>query len=183
MPFKVTSASIEDVKFIETKVWGDNRGGFAELFKHSEFKSLGMGIDPAQMSISMNAKHTLRGMHYQMHPKAQGKLVIALEGEIWDVVVDIRKSSPTYGQWISVNLSSDKLNMIWIPIGFAHGFCVLSPIAKVLYFTTDEYAPDTERAIAWNDPDINIKWPIKEPILSDKDQKQPLLKDAENNFV
>jgi len=124
----------------------------------------------------------LRGLHYQMHPKAQGKLVMALTGEIYDVALDIRTGSPTYGRWVGATLSADRFNMLYIPVGFAHGFCVLSERADVLYKTTDEYAADLDRGIRWDDPQIGIDWPIAGPILSAKDAQLPLLRDAENNF-
>ena len=125
----------------------------------------------------------LRGLHYQENPKAQAKLVTALRGEIFDVAVDIRKDSPTYTKWIGEILSEDNHKLLYIPEGFAHGFCVLSQNADVLYKVNQEYSPEHEKGIIWNDPAINITWPIDNPILHEKDHQLPLLKDADNNFV
>nr|NIV32120.1 dTDP-4-dehydrorhamnose 3,5-epimerase [Anaerolineae bacterium] len=135
-----------------------------------------------QDNRSHSTSGTLRGLHYQMHPKAQGKLVMALTGKVFDVAVDIRTGSPTYSQWVGTTLSADRFNMLYIPAGFAHGFCVLSERADLVYKVTDEYAADLERGIRWDDPDVGIEWPVAEPILSARDAELPLLRDAENNF-
>jgi len=182
MAFKATQLDIPDVIMIQTDVHKDNRGAFAEGFKTSAFKGLGIDVDITQIDLTFNTKNVLRGLHYQMNPKAQGKIVLVVEGEIYDVAVDIRKESPTYGNWVSATLTSEKLNMLYIPVGFAHGFCVLSESAKVLYYCMGEYAPKYARAIHWSDPELNIDWPIKDPVLSDKDKQNPYFKDAENNF-
>ena len=128
-------------------------------------------------------KNVLRGLHYQKNPKAQDKLVIALRGEIFDVAVDIRKDSSTYGKWVGEILSEENHRLLYIPEGFAHGFCVLSEEADVLYKVTHEYSPEDEMGIMWNDPEINITWPIDKPILQEKDSQLPSLKNADNNFV
>jgi dTDP-4-dehydrorhamnose 3,5-epimerase len=125
----------------------------------------------------------LRGLHYQKAPKAQGKLVAAIRGAIFDVAVDIRRGSPTYGQWVGETLSDDNHRLLYIPPGFAHGFCVLSKIADVLYQVTEEYTPELDRGIIWNDPEINVTWPIAEPHLSAKDAVQPRLRDADHTFI
>jgi len=183
MAFKKTQLEIPDVMLIQTDVYKDNRGVFAEGFKTSAFKELGIDVDIAQIDLSFSTKNVLRGLHYQMNPKAQGKLVLVIEGEIYDVAVDIRKGSPTYGKWVSAKLTSEKLNILYVPVGFAHGFCILSESAKVIYYCSGEYTPEYARAIQWNDPELNIDWPTKDPILSDKDKQNPLFKDAENNFT
>ncbi len=125
----------------------------------------------------------LRGLHYQKPPQAQGKLVMVLSGEVFDVAVDIRRGSPTYGRWVGETLSAENGRMLWIPVGFAHGFCVLSERADVVYLVTAEYAPDLDRGIRWNDPEIGIRWPVDEPLLSPKDARLPLLREADQDFV
>jgi dTDP-4-dehydrorhamnose 3,5-epimerase len=135
-----------------------------------------------QDNLSHSRHGVVRGLHYQNHPKAQGKLVTVLKGEIFDVAVDIRKGSPTYGRWVGITLSADSYRMLYIPVGFAHGFCVMSDEAMLSYKATEEYAPDLERGIAWNDPDIGIRWPIESPILSARDAQLPLLNEADNSF-
>lgn len=182
MAFKKTQLDIPEVLLIETEVHRDERGLFAEAFKSSEFETLGINESITQIYHSNSQKDVLRGLHYQLNPKAQGKFVSVVEGEIFDVAVDIRKDSPTYGKYVSMVLSSKELNMLYIPKGFAHGFCTLSDEAKVLYFCTEEYAPELARGIKWDDQTININWPIKDPILSEKDKENASLNDAENNF-
>ena len=135
-----------------------------------------------QDNLSRSRQGFLRGLHYQKHPKAQGKLLTVLRGEIFDVAADIRKGSPTYGQWVGLTLSADNFRMLYIPVGFAHGFCVLSDEAVLSYKATEEYAPDLERGIVWNDPDIGIHWPVANPVLSAKDAQLPQLREADNNF-
>jgi dTDP-4-dehydrorhamnose 3,5-epimerase len=124
----------------------------------------------------------LRGLHYQKHPRAQGKLVRVVQGEIFDVVVDLRKGSPTYGRWVGVTLSGKSFQMLYVPVGFAHGFCVLSETADVFYKVTAEYAPDLARGVLWSDPALGIEWPITDPVLSAADSKLPLLAQADHNF-
>lgn len=179
MPFDFERLYLPEVVLIKPKIFTDERGFFLEIFKHSEFKSFGIKDFFIQGNMSFSKKGVLRGLHYQRHPKAQGKLVMCLKGEIFDVAVDIRKGSPTFGEWVSVILSEKTKNMLWIPEGFAHGFLVLSEYAEVLYLVTgSEYAPQYEGGIIWNDPDIGIDWPlegIKEPILSPKDKTLPKL--------
>lgn len=149
----------------------------------SDFKQAGFGLAFVQDSVSVSQKDTVRGLHYQKHPKAQGKYVYCLKGSIFDVVVDIRNGSPTYGRWLGVELSEENHLAVYIPPGFAHGFAVLSPEAQMNYKLTEEYDPTLERGIVWNDPAINIQWPVQNPILSERDKKSPLLKDADNNFI
>ncbi len=168
---KVTSLAIADVLLIEPKVFGDERGFFYESFNQQRFnEATGLGYDFVQDNHSKSAKGVLRGLHYQLPPKAQGKLVRVVAGEVFDVAVDIRKDSPTFGQWVGEILSADNKRQLWIPPGLAHGFLVLSESAEFLYKTTDYYAPELERCIRWDDQDLAIEWPIiGEPVLSGKD--------------
>ena len=169
---KITPLAIPDVLLIEPKVFGDDRGFFYESFNQKAFEdATGLDVQFVQDNHSKSAKNVLRGLHYQLLPKAQGKLVRAIAGEVFDVAVDIRKDSPTFGQWVGEILSADNKRQLWIPPGFAHGFLVLSESAEFLYKTTDYYAPECERSILWNDPAIRIRWPLTggEPVLSAKD--------------
>ena len=168
---KVTPLAIPDVLLIEPKVFGDERGFFFESFNQQRFNEVtGLDLQFVQDNHSKSAKGVLRGLHYQLPPKAQGKLVRVVAGEVFDVAVDIRKASPTFGQWVGATLSGDNKHQLWIPPGLAHGFLVLSESAEFLYKTTDYYAPELERGIVWNDPDLGIQWPIKSaPLLSGKD--------------
>ena len=169
---KVTPTAIPDVLIIEPKVFGDARGFFYESFNQKAFnEATGTNHQFVQDNHSRSAKGVLRGLHYQIEPP-QGKLVRAVRGCVFDVTVDIRKNSPTFGKWVGVELSEDNCRQLWVPPGFAHGFVVTSESADFLYKTTDYYAPQHERCIAWNDPDIGIEWPVSaEPSLSAKDQK------------
>ncbi len=182
MPFRFKRLEIPDLILIEPVVFEDKRGFFMESYKYSEFAKNGINVSFVQDNHSFSKKGVIRGLHYQNPPKAQGKLVRAIRGEIFDVAVDIRKGSPTYGKWVSVILSEENKRMLYIPPGFAHGFCTISEYADVLYKTTEEYAPDYDAGIRWDDPEIGIEWPIKDPLLSDKDLSLPLLKDAWNEF-
>ena len=168
---KVTPLAIPDVLLIEPKVFGDERGFFFESFNQQRFNEVtGLDLQFVQDNHSKSAKNVLRGLHYQLPPKAQGKLVRVVAGEVFDVAVDIRKDSPTYGHWVGVTLSGDNKHQLWIPPGLAHGFLVMSESAEFLYKTTDYYAPELERCIGWDDPDLAIKWPLEgEPTLSGKD--------------
>ncbi len=168
---------------IGAKSFPDDRGFFLESYKESEFVRNGIGTKFVQDSHSRSAKGTLRGLHYQKDPMAQAKLVMAVKGEIFDVAVDIRKNSPTYGRWVGEILSEQNHMLLYVPEGFAHGFCVMSETADVTYKVSNEYSPENDRGILWNDPDIGIDWPATEPILSEKDSRQPPLKSADNDFV
>ncbi len=183
MSFTFKRLEISDVILITPKVFPDGRGFFYENFQKSSFISNGINKQFVQDNFSHSVKGVLRGLHYQKDPKAQAKLVTALSGEIFDVAVDIRKDSPTYGKWTGEILSEDNHKLLYIPEGFAHGFCVLSQNADVLYKVNQEYSPEHEKGIKWNDPAVNITWPIDKPILHEKDHQLPLLKDADNNFV
>lgn len=177
---KVIKTHIKGVLIIEPQIFGDQRGFFFESFNRKIFaEKTGLNLDFVQDNHSRSQQNVLRGLHYQIE-QPQGKLVRTILGEIFDVAVDIRKSSSTFGQWIGVNLSAENKKQLWIPEGFAHGFLVLSEVAEVLYKTTDYYAPEYERSIRWNDPDININWNLKtEPLLSKKDQVGLPFKQAE----
>lgn len=183
MPFEFTKLEIPDVVHIHSQTFPDERGAFAERFKASEFAAQGIELNFKQVNQSTSKQHVLRALHYQKHPKAQAKLVMVTKGEVFDVAVDIRKGSPTYGQWVGVTLTAEKKNMLFVPVGFAHGFCTLTPEADFVYFCTDEYSLENEAGIIWNDPTIGIKWPVEHPILSDKDKQHPTLEAADNNFT
>ncbi len=183
MPFKFQRLEIPDVILVEARHFADDRGFFLETYKRSEFAANGIPQSFVQDNLSHSVYGVLRGLHYQRHPKAQGKLVMALRGEIFDVAVDIRKNSPTYRQWVGLTLSADRFRMLYIPVGFAHGFCVLSEEADVLYKVTEEYSPALDRGILWNDPAIAIDWPLSNPALSPRDAQLPPLKDADNDFT
>lgn len=182
MPFEFKRLGIPDVILIIPKVFSDERGFFMETFKLSEFKTNGISYNFLQDNHSKSKKGVLRGLHYQLNPKPQGKLIRCIQGRIWDVAVDIRRSSPTYSKWVAAELSEENRYMLWIPPGFAHGFVALED-SQVLYKTTCEYEPSLERGILWKDQTINIEWPISQPILSDRDSRLPLLRYAENNFI
>lgn len=182
MPFRVRRLELPEVLLIEPSVHEDSRGWFLESYKRSEFAQFGLGADFVQDNHARSKAGVLRGLHYQNPPRAQGKLIRVIVGEVFDVAVDIRKNSPTYKRWVGVHLSAGNRRMVYVPPGFAHGFCVLSDVAEVLYKTTEEYAPELERGIRWNDPDLGIEWPIEDPLLSERDAALPLLKDADNEF-
>jgi dTDP-4-dehydrorhamnose 3,5-epimerase len=182
MPFKFSPLEIPEVILIEPLFFEDRRGVFMEFYKYSDFARAGLKEYFLQDNYSKSTKNVLRGLHYQKHPKSQGKLVRCLKGRIFDVAVDIRVGSPTYGNWVGIELSGDNNLMLYNPATFAHGFVVLSDYAEVIYKCTEEYSPENERGIIWNDSDIGIEWPVERPILSEKDMKFPLLKEADNNF-
>ena len=182
MPFQFKRLEIPEVILIEPKVFQDERGFFMETYKYSDFAAFGIAERFVQDNHSRSVKGVLRGLHYQNPPHAQGKLIRVVVGEIFDVAVDIRKGSPTYGKWVGVKLSAENRRMLYIPPGFAHGFCVLSDVAEVVYKVTAEYAPECEAGIIWNDPGIGIEWPIKHPIISSKDAQWPTLREAVNGF-
>ena len=169
----VISTAIPDVKIFEPKVFGDSRGFFLESFNQKIFEeATGLKRNFVQDNHSKSSRGVLRGLHYQQPPMEQGKLVRVTQGEVFDVAVDIRKTSPTFGQWVGVYLSAENKRQLWIPEGFAHGFLTLSDTAEFLYKTTNYYSPQHEEAIAWNDPDLNIQWPqVGAVILSAKDEK------------
>lgn len=182
MPITVTQTDIPDVKIIEPKSFGDARGFFYESFNHREFtEAIGRDVQFVQDNHSKSAQHVLRGLHYQIqHP--QGKLVRVVAGEVFDVAVDMRKSSKTFGKWVGVTLSAENKRQLWVPEGFAHGFVVVSESAEFLYKTTDYWYPEFERSLLWSDATVGVKWPVPEgvtPLLAAKDQAGKVLSDAE----
>lgn len=181
---KFTKTILAGVLIIEPKVLGDHRGWFMETYNESNLLEAGINIKFVQDNQSFSAaKGTLRGLHYQLNPKAQTKLVRCTKGAIYDVAVDIRKGSSTFGKWFGLELTEENKKQLLIPKGFAHGFMALTEDVEVQYKVDELYAPDCDRGIIWNDPEIGIEWPIYvKPILSAKDDKAPLLKDAEVNF-
>ena len=182
MPFIVKRLTIPEVLLISPSVFGDSRGFFIETYKKSEFEGLGMENEFVQDNHSHSTLGVLRGLHYQMNPKAQAKLVTAVRGSIFDVAVDIRRGSPTFGKWVGETLSDSNHFALLVPRGFAHGFCVTSNEADVVYKTSAEYSPQHERGIIWNDLRIGVAWPSESPILSKKDAGLPPFERAENNF-
>lgn len=176
---KLTPTSIPDLAIVEPKVFGDARGFFMESWNRKTFSALGLDLDFVQDNHSRSRKGVLRGLHYQLH-QPQGKLVRVTSGAVFDVAVDLRRASPTFGRWEGVELSAENHRMLWVPPGFAHGFLVLSDSADFLYKTTEYYAPEHERCVLWNDPEIGIQWPLEgDPALSAKDQVGTPLRSAE----
>ena len=176
---KVTPLRIPDVLLIEPQIFGDERGFFFESFNQNKFEDvIGKKVNFAQDNHSKSIKGVLRGLHYQLAPKAQGKLVRVIQGEVFDVAVDLRQSSPTFGKWVGEIISADNKKQMWIPEGFAHGFVTLSDTAEFLYKTTDFYSKEHEQAIRWNDETISIQWPIKDISLSAKDETAQSFKEA-----
>ena len=177
MPFEFRRLEIPDVVLIKPKVFGDDRGFFMETYKKSDFERAGIKGEFVQDNHSKSRYGVLRGLHYQKEPYTQAKIVRCIKGVIYDVAVDLRKNSPTFGKYIGVILSEYNKYMLYVPRGFAHGFLVLSGEAEVVYKVDNEYAPDYEGGLIWKDPDVNIPWPIEDPILSEKDQKWPTLRE------
>ena len=182
MNFIFKKLSIPEVILIEPKIFSDERGFFFENFKEVDFFSNGI-TKLIQDNISHSTYGVIRGLHYQKNPKSQAKLVTTINGKIFDVAVDIRKNSPTYGKWVGEILSNENHRSLYIPEGFAHGFSVLSEEADVFYKVNKEYSQETEAGIIWNDPTMNIPWSIKQPIISEKDNSLPLLKNIDANFT
>lgn len=176
---------LEGVLVIEPKVFGDHRGWFMETYSNAEFSGNSLNLTFVQDNHSFSAaKGTLRGLHYQLNPKAQTKLVRCTKGAIYDVAVDIRRGSPTYGSWFGIELSADNKKQLLVPKGFAHGFMTITDDVEVQYKVDELYAPECDRGILWADPEIGIDWPLEiRPVLSAKDEKAPRLTEAEHNFV
>ena len=172
---KVLPTNLPGVLIIEPDVFQDTRGFFLETYHAQKYREAGIPETFVQDNHSRSTLGTLRGLHAQQHQHPQGKLVRVIHGEVFDVAVDIRRGSPTFKRWVSVTLSAENFRQMYVPPGFAHGFCVLSEIAEVEYKCTDFYDPEDEIGILWNDPEIGVEWPVKEPILSEKDQKAPRL--------
>jgi len=180
----IIKTKFEDAILIEPKVFGDHRGFFTESYNKEMFKQNGIDMEFIQDNHSLSQQAgTLRGMHYQLNDKAQTKLVRVTRGAIYDVILDIRKGSPTYGEWQGFILSADNKRQLLVPKGFAHGFCTIVENTEVQYKVDELYSPEHDRGIAWNDPALNIDWPFNNPVLSDKDTKHPTLAEADNNFT
>jgi dTDP-4-dehydrorhamnose 3,5-epimerase len=179
----IINTALPDVILIEPAVFGDHRGFFMESYNEKKFQENGLLFNFVQDNHSLSAETgVLRGLHYQLNPMAQTKLVRVTSGAIYDVVVDIRKGSPTFGQWQGFILSAENKRQLLVPQGFAHGFCTLVPNCEVMYKVDEYYSPQHDRGIAWNDPALAIDWPTSSPILSGKDDKHPVLSEAEMNF-
>lgn len=174
----VIETPLHDLVRIEPRVFGDARGFFLETYQQAQFQQAGLPTTFVQDNQSRSQRGTLRGLHFQS-PQPQGKLVFVITGEIWDVAVDLRRSSPTFGQWYGVTLNALNHWQLYVPEGFAHGFCVLSDSADVIYKCTSGYAPVHEQTLLWNDPDLNIPWPVSDPLLSAKDQRGQRWRDLE----
>ena len=183
MPFLFEPTELPEVVEITPKVFGDERGSFSEIFKATDFAEHAVPNTFKQVNRSISKKDVLRGLHYQKNPMAQEKLLSVLAGTIFDVAVDIRLGSPTFGKWVSRELSAAKKNMLYVPAGYAHGLCATSEEAVVMYLCSEEYSPELERGIIWNDTTLNITWPTQAPLLSPKDKEYPRLEDIDNNFT
>ncbi|GGA43260.1 dTDP-4-dehydrorhamnose 3,5-epimerase [Paenibacillus physcomitrellae] len=180
---KVTPLKMDGAALLEPVVYGDSRGFFMESYNEQVVQNKGINHHFVQDNQSLSAQPgVLRGLHYQLNPKAQTKLVRVVAGAVYDVIVDVRRSSPTFGQWQGVILSEYNQRQLLVPKGFAHGFCTLVPNTQVIYKVDEYYSPENDRGILWNDPALGIDWPVSNPVLSDKDQSHPLLQDAELNF-
>lgn len=170
----VVPTKLPGVVIVEPKVFGDARGYFLETFQRSRYEAAGIPGHFVQDNVSKSSQGVLRGLHFQ-NPNPQGKLVYVLYGEVFDVAVDVQLGSPTFGQWVGVTLSSENKRQFYVPTGYAHGFCVTSDVAIFAYKCTDVYRPEAERSLRWDDPDVAIDWPVREPLVSDKDRRAPLL--------
>lgn len=181
---KIIETKIPDVKIIEPKIFGDHRGWFAETYSKSKLKEAGLDLDFVQDNHSFSAqKGTLRGLHFQTNPKAQSKLVRCTKGKILDVAVDLRKGSPTFKMWVGVELSEENKKQLFVPKGFAHGFVTLTDNVEVQYKVDEDYSPENDRSIRFDDPDLNVDWGITDPVLSDKDLSAPTLNNCNFDFV
>ncbi len=177
---KIEETSLKNVKLIKPKIYGDQRGHFLEAYRQDLFKHHGIELDFVQDNISTSKKNTIRGLHYQLPPASQSKLIMVVQGKVLDVAVDLRENSPTFGESFSTELSSENRHMLLVPTGFAHGFSVLSDEATIYYKCNDYYNKELERGVRWDDPELKIDWKVDNPILSEKDKEQPLLKELES---
>lgn len=182
MALEFEKMSLPGVVKARAKEYADDRGAFAELYKKSDFIEAGIKREFVQMNYSRSHKGVIRGLHYQLEPGAQGKLVLALSGHIYDVVVDLRRNEATFGQWIGLDLVAERKELVYVPEGFAHGFSVLSDKAEVIYYCTSEYAPELERGIRWDDLALGIDWRVVKATVSKKDQQLATLQEAEINY-
>jgi dTDP-4-dehydrorhamnose 3,5-epimerase len=182
MPFQIHEGGLSGLIRIESRLFPDSRGWFAEVFQRGVFAAAGIPTEFPQDNVSYSTRGVLRGLHFQRDPESQGKLVTVLQGEVFDVAVDLREGSPTYRQWRGFTLNALHPTLLYIPEGFAHGFCVLSDEAIFLYKCTREYAPQADGGICWNDPELAVNWPLENPIVSDKDRALPRLGDAKTGF-
>ncbi|MCL4454661.1 MAG: dTDP-4-dehydrorhamnose 3,5-epimerase [Deinococcus sp.] len=183
MPFEFQPLNIPEIILVSAQSFTDERGYFMETFKRSVFAEHGISAPLVQDNLSSSHQGVIRGLHFQKPPRAQGKLVMCLRGEIFDVALDIRKGSPHYGKWVSARLSEENKNMLWVPEGFAHGFQVLSKSALVFYKVTDEFSPAHELGIRWNDPEIGIEWPVANPTVSARDAALGPLAQVDSGFI
>ncbi len=177
MPFSFTKTVLDGVILVEPRIFSDERGFFMETYKESEFKANGVDVDFLQDNHSRSTYGVLRGLHFQLEPKAQAKLVRCARGKIFDVAVDIRPDSRNFKKWVGFELSGENKNMLYIPAGFAHGFAALSDIVEVIYKSSDEYSPEHDAGIRWDDPEIGVDWKLESPVVSEKDKNLPFLKD------
>lgn len=182
MAFTFEPQKIRDVILVRPDRHLDDRGYFKEVYREDAFREGGIDARFVQDNLVLSVHRTLRGLHYQLPPAAQGKLVGVVHGTIYDVAVDLRAGGPTYGKWVARTLDHDRGELLWIPPGFAHGYCVLSETAHVMYKVTATYARELNRGLRWNDPALGIQWPVNDPILSDQDQRQPPLARCDNTF-
>ncbi|OUO91582.1 dTDP-4-dehydrorhamnose 3,5-epimerase [Cloacibacillus sp. An23] len=179
---EILTTEFPGLVLIKPKIFGDARGYFYESWNKERYENSGITEDFVQDNVSFSSRGVLRGLHYQK-PYTQGKLVSVLVGEVWDVVVDLRRSSPTFGKWKGFTLTGECKEQLYVPRGFAHGFCVLSETALFQYKCTDRYSPESERGIIWNDPTLAIPWPMSEPVISEKDTKHPYFKDLQDELL
>jgi len=182
MKFDFQPLEIPDVVLVRPTRYGDERGFFQESYRESAFAAAGIVARFVQDNVARSTRHVLRGLHYQIPPAAQGKLVGATSGRIFDVVVDLRVGAPTFGRWVGTELEAGSGELLWVPAGFAHGYVVLSDTADVHYKVTAEYRPDLDRGVRWDDPTIGVRWPVSDPIVSAKDRDQPSLEACDNPF-
>ena len=182
MGFSFHPLQIRDVVLVRPERHLDHRGYFKEVFRAEAFTDVGIDAPFVQDNLTRSMRGVLRGLHYQLPPQAQGKLITVVSGAIYDVAVDLRMGGATYGRWVGQALDGDTGDMLWVPPGFAHGYCILSETADVLYKVTAPYEPELSRGLRWNDPALGIQWPVTDPILSDADQRQPTLDRCDNSF-
>ena len=182
MAFRFEPQAIADVVLVRPTRHADHRGYFEETYRRSAFADAGIAAEFVQDNFARSSRNVLRGLHFQLPPAAQGKLVSVASGRIFDVAVDLRAASPTFGRWVGCTLDAEQRTLLWVPEGFAHGYVVLSETADVVYKVTAEYAAQLDRGVRWNDPAIGIEWPVRDPIVSEKDRAQPMLDAAERAF-